>query len=45
MSQITTHILDTALGWLRDKYAALTKDERAFVDSALAGTGCESLVG
>ncbi len=31
------------LGWLRDDYAALAADDRAAVDAALAGTGCEVL--
>ncbi len=32
------------VGWLREKYAALADDDRAFVDATLAGTGCEALV-
>lgn len=32
------------LGWLRDRYAALTADDRRAVDALLAGTGCEPLV-
>ena len=32
------------LGWLRDEYAALGESDRARVDAALAGTGCEVLV-
>lgn len=31
------------LGWLREEYAALTTQDRARVDAALAGTGCEAL--
>ena len=30
--------------WLRDEYAKLGADDRAFVDGMLAGTGCEVLV-
>ena len=33
------------LGWLRESYAALARDERTTVDGALAGTGCEALFG
>ena len=32
------------LQWLREGYAALSDDDRARVDRALAGTGCEVLV-
>ena len=32
------------LTWLRDEYATLDAAAQATVDSALAGTGCESLV-
>ncbi len=31
------------LRWMRDRYAALSTDERAAVDALLAGTGCEQL--
>lgn len=31
------------LGWLREEYAALSAADRALVDAALAGTGCEVL--
>ena len=31
------------LGWLREGYAALDADARGFVDTTLAGTGCEAL--
>jgi glutathione S-transferase len=33
------------LGWLREAYAALGADDRAWVDDALTGTGCEALFG
>jgi glutathione S-transferase len=33
------------LRWLREGYAALARDDRACVDSLLAGTGCEALFG
>ncbi len=32
------------VGWLRDTYAALSDDDRGWVDATLAGTGCEALV-
>lgn len=32
------------LGWLREEYAALSAAQRAGVDAALAGTGCEALI-
>ncbi len=32
------------VGWLRETYAALEGDDRAWVDATLAGTGCEALV-
>jgi glutathione S-transferase len=31
------------LGWLRERRAALSADDRAFVDATLDGTGCEIL--
>lgn len=31
------------LAWLREEYAALSEKDRARVDAALAGTGCEAL--
>jgi len=32
------------LGWIREAYAALSVGDRARVDAALAGTGCEALL-
>jgi hypothetical protein len=31
------------LGWLREDRAALSEDDRRWVDATLAGTGCEAL--
>ena len=31
--------------WIREEYGALAPADRSFVDTVLAGTGCEVLVG
>jgi hypothetical protein len=35
---------DKCLQWLREAYADLDADDRAHVDTVLAGTGCEALL-